>query len=463
MTSTTSSPRTKVRISIFVLMWILILVNFIDRSALSISLPSIDKEFHIDTAVEGWILGSFFWTYLLFQLPGGWLLDRFGPRRIVSYAGIVWGLFQVLGGLATGGVTLVFSRLGLGLAEAPTSPAVAKLNANWLPARERARGATWVDMAGALGTAIGGVIVTALIGLTGNWRWAFIITGGLTVLLSVANYFALRDRPEDDKRVSRAELDYIRGDVDPADTASVVPGLLDYARSRSWWGMWLGRLGWAAVWWGIISWTPTYLSSELHFSLAGLGWGTFFVYGCGVVGEMLAGWLTDRMRNSFRNPNAAIKAMLIVSGAGQVIAIAFLPFQTSGTGALAVLAIAVFFNQMGGIYWAFPAWLAPKPQVGTVGGVMNIASSLGGALAPIIMGYVIAGTSGYTGAFVFLAIAAGLYLVASMAINFGVPLAIARKPHRGVSVPAASGAATGGADASRASSPAEGQTEDARK
>jgi MFS transporter, ACS family, D-galactonate transporter len=443
MTSTTTSRRTRVRVSIFALMWILILVNFIDRSALSISLPTIDKEFDISPAIQGWILGSFFWTYLLFQLPGGWLLDRFGPRRIVSYAGIVWGLFQVLGGLATGGVFLVISRLGLGMAEAPTSPAVSKLNANWLPARERARGATWVDMAGAMGTAIGGVTVTALIGLTGNWRWAFIITGGLTVILSIANFFAIKDRPEQSTRVNQAELDYIRGDVDPADTATVVPGLLDYARSRSWWGMWVGRLGWAAVWWGIISWTPTYLSNSLHFDLAGLGWGTFFVYGCGVVGEMFAGWLTDRMRNSFQNPNGAIKAMLAVSGIGQIVAIAILPAVHTGEAALALLAIAVFFNQMGGIYWAFPAWLAPKTQVGTVGGVMNIASSLGGALAPIIMGYVIAAAAGgFAGAFVFLAIAAAVYLFASMLIDFGKPLAIAHRPHRGVSIPAA-GVASG--------------------
>lgn len=436
MNPTTTSRPTRKRITVFVLMWLLVLLNFIDRSALSISLPSIDQEFHITPDVQGWILGSFFWTYLLFQLPGGWLLDRFGPRRVVSIAGIVWGAFQMLGGFVTGGVGLVASRLGLGASEAPTSPAAAKLNANWLPARERARGATFVDMAGAFGTAIGGVIVTGLIGLTGDWRFAFIITGALTVILSIANYFAIKDSPEQHPGVNEAELRHIRSDVDPADTATVAPRLLDYARSRSWWGMWLGRLGWATVWWGIISWTPTYLSDALHFSLASLGWGTFAVYGCGVVGELLSGWLTDRFRgagdasdpSAARRANAAVKTMLAISGVGQIVAIIALPFVSSGWSALGLLAVAVFFNQMGGIYWAFPAWLAPKRQVGTVGGVLNIASSLGGGIAPVVMGYAIAASGGgFAGAFVFLAIAAVVYLGGSLAIDFGKPLAVASR------------------------------------
>jgi Sugar phosphate permease len=429
MTLTTTSRPTRVRVRIFVLMWILILVNFVDRSALSISLPFVSKEFTISPELEGWILGSFFWTYLLFQLPGGWLLDRFGPRRVIGYAGIVWGVFQMLGGIATGGLLLVFSRLGLGAAEAPTSPGAAKLNSNWLPSRERARGATFVDMAGAFGAAIGGVVVTGLIGMTGSWRWAFLITGALTILLSIANFLALRDTPQQHPKVNAAELQLITSDSDPADLPGAdAPRLLDYARSRSWWALWIGRLGWATVWWGIIAWTPSYLAGALHFDLAGLGWGMFLVYGAGVVGELLAGWITDKLRARFGSSNGVIKSVLAVSGVGQVVAILTLPAVTTGYAALAVLATAVFFNQMGGIYWAFPAWLAPKRQVGTVGGVMNIASSLGGGIAPVIMGYAIAASSGgFAGAFMFLAIAAAVYLAGSMTIDFARPLAVSRR------------------------------------
>lgn len=438
MNRTMTARPTRVRLGVFALMWLLMLLNFVDRSALSISLPFVTKDFHISPDVQGWILGSFFWVYLLFQLPGGWLLDRLGPRRVIGSAGVVWGLFQMLGGLATGGLFLVFSRLGLGAAEAPTSPGASKLNANWLPRRERARGATFVDMAGPFGTAVGGIIVTALIGATGSWRWAFLLTGAATVALSIANFFALRDTPEEHSKVNAGELAYIRADPEPAEESAVAPTLRDYARSSSWWGLWFGRLGWATVWWGIISWTPVYLATALHFRLAGLGWGTFFVYGCGVAGELVAGWITDKLRSAGRNPNVVVKAILGVSGFGQVAAILSLLLISNGYTALVALAAAVFFNQMGGIYWAFPAWLAPRRQVGTVGGVMNIASSLGGGIAPVIMGYSIAAAhGGFAGAFVFLAVAAAVYLAGSMTINFARPLAGAEPPATKEATPAA--------------------------
>ncbi|WP_183086141.1 MFS transporter [Mycetocola tolaasinivorans] len=415
---------------IFGVLWILVLLNFIDRAALSIAMPLISEEFELTPAVQGWLLGSFFWTYLLFQIPGGWLLDRFGARKVVGWAGAVWGGFQLLGGLATSGIFLGATRLGLGATEAPVFPAAAKLNSRWLPSKERARGATFIDAATPAGSALGGIIVTALIGFTGGWRMAFILTGALTILVAVAYYFYLRDTPEEHPGVNEAELAHIRSDVDVADKAlgGVLPRLADYARSSSFWGLWLGRLGWATVWWGIISWTPSYLSSAMGFDLAGLGWGTFAVYGMGVFGQLIAGWATDKFRARTTNYNGVMKTILAISGLGTVASILTLPFIDNGYLALVSLGLAVFFVQFGGVYWAFPAWLAPKPQVGKVGSVMNIASSAGGGLAPVIMGYaILAGGGSYTGAFVFLAAAAALYLLGSMTINFNRPLARMRQ------------------------------------
>lgn len=420
----------RIRFQIFGVLWILVLLNFIDRAALSISMPFISEEFNLTPELQGWLLGSFFWTYLLFQIPGGWLLDRFGPRKIVGWAGAVWGGAQLLGGLATNGIFLTGTRLGLGAAEAPVFPAASKLNSRWLPSKERARGATFIDAAGPFGSAVGGIIVTALIGFTGGWRWAFIITGALTIVVAVLYYVYLRDTPEEHSKVNDGELAHIRSDADVADAAAAgaLPRVADYVRSTSFWGLWLGRLGWATVWWGIISWTPSYLSSAMGFDLAALGWGTFLVYGSGVLGQLVAGWATDRFRARTTNYNRVMKTILAISGIGMIAAILTLPAIQDGYVALAALSVAVFFNQFGGIYWAFPSWLAPKQQVGTVGGVMNVASSAGGGIAPVVMGYAIAATGGsYAGSFLFLAIAGGVYLLGSMAINFNKPLARSRR------------------------------------
>lgn len=418
---------TRVRLQIFGILWVLVLLNFIDRAALGIALPFISEEFQLTPEIEGWLLGSFFWTYLLLQIPGGWLLDRFGPRKIIGFAGVIWGGFQLLGGLVTSGVLLTFTRLGLGASEAPVFPAAAKLNSKWLPSKERARGATFIDAAAPFGSAVGGLAVTWLIGVTGGWRWAFIITGALTIIVAALYYFYLRDSPEQHTKVNDAEIAHIRSDQDVADADGVTRGLpkvLDYARSSSFWGLWLGRLGWATVWWGIISWTPSYLSRAMDFDLAALGWGTFLVYGFGVLGQLVAGWATDKFRAKATNYNAVMKTILAISGVGTAVAILSMPLIDNGYIALVMLSIAVFFNQFGGVYWAFPAWLAPKQQVGIVGSVMNVASSLGGAIAPVAMGYAIAASGGgFEGAFVFLAIAAALYLVGSLTINFNRALA----------------------------------------
>lgn len=434
--ASTSVRPTRVRFGIFAALWLIILLNYIDRTALSIALPYMSEDLNLNPEMQGWILSLFFWTYLIFQIPGGWLLDRFGARRVVGAAGVTWGLIQTSIGFLTSGIGLGVARLGLGAFEAPTAPSGSKINSAWMPPGERARGATFIDMAGAFGSAVGGIIVTSIIGVFGSWRWAFIITGLMTVAAALLYYFYARDTPEKHPRVNAAELEHIRDNqqgavpvpsvpATPGATgAAVLPRVGDYARSSSWWGLWLGRLGWATVWWGIISWTPSYLADERGFDLMSVGGATFFVFGMGVVGQLVAGWLADKGRNRFGDYNRVMKALLVGSGLAMVATVFLIPAVPSAGGSLVMLALAVFFTNFGGLYWAIPAWLAPEEQVGTVGSVMNIASSLGGALAPVIMGYAIAAASGsYTGAFAFLAGAAALYMVGSALINFQRPLA----------------------------------------
>lgn len=423
--SSTAGRRSSVRIRVFAILFALILINFLDRTALTVALPYIGEDISITPAIKGWILGAFFWTYLIFQLPGGWLLDRFGPRKIIGIVGTAWGLVELVSGFATGAIFLLMTRLSLGAAEAPVYPAGAKINSAWLPGKERARGATILDAASPLGAAFGGLLITFLIGIFGSWRWAFFVTGALTIAAAVLCYVYLRDRPQQHPRVNDAELAHIRSDrnTEPAEDGPL-PTARDYLTSASFWGMMLGRLGWAFAWWGIISWTPSYLVDALHFDLESLGWGTFFVYGMGFVGEILSGFLTDHLRKRTGRLNLVTKIMLVGSGAAGAVAIFLIPLASNGYTALIALGVAVFFILFGGIYWAVPAWLAPRAQVGTVGGAMNIASAAGGALAPVVMGYAImAGSGSYAGAFGFLAGAAVIYLIGSLLINFEKPLA----------------------------------------
>ncbi len=148
-------PRTAVRWRIFAIVFVMVVINLIDRTTLSIAMPTISKEFQLTPTLQGVVLSAFFWSYALLQIPGGLLIDRFGPRKMIAGSTILWGVFQTLAGFATGGWSLLLTRVGLGAAEAPLFPAGAKLSALWLAPVERGRGAVLMDSGAPLGAAFG--------------------------------------------------------------------------------------------------------------------------------------------------------------------------------------------------------------------------------------------------------------------------------------------------------------------
>jgi MFS family permease len=168
---------TRVRWRIFVLMLMLIAINYIDRASISVAMPVISKEFDIGLATQGFILSSFFITYALMQIPGGMLADRFKPRIVIAAATLGWGFFQAIAAVSTTAWILVLTRLGLGASEAPIYPAGGKLNAIWMAPSERARGATLLDGGAPLGAALGSAIIAGLIGEFGSWRLSFVVAG----------------------------------------------------------------------------------------------------------------------------------------------------------------------------------------------------------------------------------------------------------------------------------------------
>ncbi|WP_288472537.1 MFS transporter, partial [uncultured Pseudomonas sp.] len=137
----TALQASRVRWRIFAIIFGLTVINLVDRVSLSIAMPTIAREFQLTPATQGLILSSFFWAYALLQIPGGWLIDRYGPRRVIGWSTGLWGVFQTLAAFATGGLSLIFARVALGAAEAPLFPAGGKLNSLWLASSERGRGA----------------------------------------------------------------------------------------------------------------------------------------------------------------------------------------------------------------------------------------------------------------------------------------------------------------------------------
>jgi ACS family D-galactonate transporter-like MFS transporter len=412
----TARAASTVRWRIFGIVFALVVINLIDRVTLSIAMPTIAKEFSLEPAMQGIILSAFFWSYALLQIPGGWLIDRFGPRALITGATVGWGFFQAIAGVASGGISLLISRVGLGAAEAPLFPAGAKLNSIWLSSKERARGAVLVDSGAPLGAAFGGVIIAWLILSLGSWRTAFFVAGIATNQLGAIAWWYLRDEPADHSGVNAGELALIKLAASASDAAQ-----RDAPRTitpRSFAAILVGRMSWAMINFGLLTWGPSYLAQARGFDLKQMGGATFVIFLSGMFGSLASGFLVDKLQERGMRRGTVYKTALGVSGAGVMLSFFALPEIADPVAAVALLSCTLFLLYFGSLYWSFPAILAPKDKVGIVGGAMNFAGSSSGIAIPIITGLILQATGAYLMVLYFFAGCAALYVIGSLLIDF---------------------------------------------
>ncbi len=411
-----------VRWRIFAIIFLLTMVNLIDRVSLSIAMPTIAKEFSLSPSMQGLILSSFFWAYALLQIPGGWMIDRFGPRRVITWSTGLWGTFQVLAGFATGGVSLLFARVALGAAEAPLFPSGGKLISLWLAPSERSRGAVMMDSGSPLGVALGGLLIAYLIAVLDSWRLAFVIAGIATLALAWLAYRYLRDDPALHPQVNSQELDRIQaGRETPVAEAAQVPvkGLGIAPRSLA--ALLIGRASWAMVYFGLLTWGPSYLAQARGFDIKGIGAATFAIFICGALGSLAGGFLCDGLIRRGVRRGLAVKGLLTFSGVIALGALLLLPTLSNPIAAVALLAMTAFFLMWGSLYWSFPSLLAAPARVGLIGGVMNLAGSIGGIFVPILVGLILQYFGGFGAALTFFAICAALFVVGTLFISLDGP------------------------------------------
>src|SRR4051794_18877029 len=208
-TTTTSPPRPRGRMrwAIVGMCFLGVAINYLDRANLSIAMPEITKEFGFSHTVEGLILGAFFWTYAIFQLPAGHFIDRLGARVTYAFAVVWWSLFTALSAAATGAASLFGFRLGLGVGESASYPASAKVVSKWFPKRERAFASSIYDSGARFGSAVALPVVAALVAWLG-WRASFVITGALGIVWALVWVVWYRE-PREKKGLSEDELAYI--------------------------------------------------------------------------------------------------------------------------------------------------------------------------------------------------------------------------------------------------------------
>ena len=409
---------TNIRWRIFFVLFLLVVVSMIDRASISIAMPTIAKDLGLSDTMQGLILSGFFWTYACMQIPGGFLADKFGARIILACSAILWGTAEALLGLCPTGFALLAANLLLGASEAPVFLSGARLNAIWLNKNERARGATLMDAGGPFGAAIGGILVAEMMLYFTSWRITFIICGIAAITLGLIAYWVIRDRPEDSPRVNNKELGIINLDRVVQDTVEENNDpLLKVIPLRSFIGMLLGRCSWAMCFFGLLTWGPGYLTRALNLDLKAVGFATMIVFCAGGCGSLCGGWLADKLASKGFGQARSCKFLLTVSGICTLISFALLPSIPDVKTSIILLSCAAFVLMWGSMYWTFPPLLAPRSRVATVGGMMNMAGSVGGICIPLLVGLILDVTNSFNPVLYFFAGCAVIFILMTNIID----------------------------------------------
>jgi ACS family glucarate transporter-like MFS transporter len=429
------SRASKVRWAVAVFCAVGLAINYIDRSAISVSLPFMTKDFNLTPTEQGLILSAFSWSYALMQIPAGRLIDRFGERVMFGASVLVWSLFTAGTALVTSFGGLLGLRLGLGIGEAGAYPAAAKTTSQWFPLRLRGRATSVYDSGARIGSAIATPLIALIIGLWG-WQGAFLFAGGLGVLWSIG-WWAWYKRPEFKSGVNDAELAIIHESHKEQAATNLHPDakpmrIAELFKQRTVWGMMLGFFCLNFMITFFLTWFPSYLVNERGFDLLKLG-----VFGAippiaAILGSMAGGVTGDYLLKRGWSLNKTRKTCL-VGGMLVCSVIAFAAVVPEAWQALILMSISYASAAFTIVtIWCLPADVVDTSTVASLGATQNFFSNIGSALSPIVIGALY----GATGSFEVPLVLTGGVVIAG-ALCFGFLIKKVAPIHRDT-VPAAS-------------------------
>jgi ACS family glucarate transporter-like MFS transporter len=426
--SLAAGPRTQMRWVVLAMLFAVTAVNYADRATLAIAGPVVSHDLGMNAAQMGFIFSAFGWAYVVGQLPGGWLLDRFGSKLVYAGSLLTWSVFTIAqgfvgfiaGGLA---VTVLFLlRFLLGVAEAPSFPGNSRVVAAWFPRQERATASAIFNSAQYFAT----VIFAPLMGwitYSFGWPWVFGVMGGLGVILTVG-WLKLVYSPVDHPRANAAEVEYIAAggglvNMDQAATREADGGAKwDYIRqlfaNRMMVGMFIGQYCINAITYFFITWFPVYLVQARGMSILKAGFVASLPAICGFLGGILGGVISDWMLRRGFSLTTARKAPIV---GGMLLSMAMIACNYTDLQWVVVglMALAFFGKGVGALGWAVMSDTAPREITGLAGSVFNMCGNISSITTPIVIGYIIYTTGSFNGALVFVAanalLAAISYLV----------------------------------------------------
>jgi MFS family permease len=376
---------------VLLLISLMYLITYMDRTGISIAAPAMAKEFGLSQTAIGIVFSVFLWAYALGQIPLGWLADRLGPRLVLLMIVPFWSLMTAMTAITGGMASLVVIRFVFGLAEAGAFPTATRAMQLWFPKSERGIVHGVTHSFSRFAVAIVPFIAVSIM-LAFGWRWIFYIFGAAGLLWSMAFYLHYRNLPEEHPKVNQSELAHIRGcdpggAIKPVDLHSrLAPPWKIIFRSAN---MWYIAAGYCCFYYGtyfFMTWFPTYLLEYRHLSLKAVGTLASLPLLAGMVGDIVGGTLTDAV---YRKTGKLKFARRVVAAPAMLASgVCLIPAGMTHSAWTAILCLtaSLFFLEL----VISPAWAVPMDVggefSGTVSAVMNMAGSLAASLSPIVFG-----------------------------------------------------------------------------
>ncbi|WP_153954054.1 MFS transporter [Cupriavidus necator] len=394
------------------------MINYMDRAALGVVAPIISKELDISPSELGIVFSSFFFGYSIFAFVGGHLADRYGPKRVFSWAMGGWSLVCGLTAAVTGFTTLLVTRALFGFGEGPMNSTTNRTITNWFPRSETGRMIGFSFSGQTLGSAIAGPIV-GLVAIAFGWRISFVVIALIGLIWIVFWRFFVTDSPVHSRRVGADELRLIeesRSAAHPADDGDRGTTLREHLFKPSVLALGTGLFAVNYTLFIFVSWLPSYFTNALHLDLKQMSMLSTIPWACGAIGYFGGGLVGDFIYKRMKNPLNARKLSAVVPLALSAVAMLVVSFATQTATAVALVAAAVLFlTAASQSCWALMHELVPGKHLGGVSGFVHLMGNISGIIGPTVTGFAVQYFGGYGSAF---ALGATIDVVGVLAMVF---------------------------------------------
>ncbi|MEP1510743.1 MAG: ACS family MFS transporter [Parasphingorhabdus sp.] len=373
-----------------------IFICYMDRVAISVAIIPMVETYGWDLSTQGLVLSSFFIGYLLTQIVGGKLADRFGGKIVLGFGVFIWSLFTLVAppAAALGITVLIIARILMGMGEAVTFPAIYALYARWIPVRERSRSAGFSNSGIPLGTVFA-LLATPVIVAQWGWEWVFYIFGATGFIWCAIWYFIIAPNPRQQSGISQAELDLIAADTIADTPAAATP-----------WGALMGNMSvWAIIvahfcnnWWFyvLLAWLPTFVTKGLGVDYASVGLFAMMPHIALFFFINIAGVVADRLIGSGMSITRVRKLMMLIGSGSSIIALLLVGQAQSAVTAIAIMTVG---SALGGFavsgFFVNHMDIAPE-HAGTLMGITNTAGTIPGIIGVLVSGWILDTTGSWT-------------------------------------------------------------------